>query len=103
GVVNVQKDRTTTRLSATTPRIAFKKPLTLTAKVTAKVPGAGIPTGTVTFKDGARVLAKVKLVKGAAKLTVSTLPRGKHTISALYSQAPAFLASTSALVSVTVS
>ena len=101
-LINVQKDRSTTHLSASTTQATFHKSLTLTANVFAAAPGAGMPTGTVTFKEGAKVLGKAKLVKGVAKLTLTTLGRGKHTIAAVYSQDADFLASSSALVTVVV-
>ncbi len=100
-LVNVQKDPTTTRLTATTTHSARGKPVTLTATVLPIAPGAGTPTGTVTYKEGAKVLAKVKLVKGVAKLTL-TLPRGKHSLTAVYSGDPDFLASQSTTVTVAV-
>jgi hypothetical protein len=46
---------------------------------------SGIPTGLVTFKDGATTLGTVSLNgSGQAKLTTSTLKAGSHSISASY-------------------
>ncbi|MBA3916387.1 MAG: Ig-like domain repeat protein [Acidobacteriales bacterium] len=58
--------------------------VTFTAQVKQSVPGTGVPTGTVTFKDGQRS-AKVPLVNGMAKFTTSKLTAGTHTITAAYS------------------
>jgi hypothetical protein len=101
-LVNVQQAASRTRLNASTTHPAFHKPLTLTATVLATAPGAGTPTGYVLFLDGTTVLRKVKLVNGTARLTLTTLAKGKHPITAVYSQGPDFLASTSALVTVSV-
>ena len=42
------------------------------------------PTGTVTFKDGATVLATRTLSSGRATFTMSTLAVGNHSITAVY-------------------
>jgi len=59
--------------------------ITLTATVTANAPGAGIPTGTVTFKDGATTLG-TGILNGAgqAAFSVSTLSNGNHAITVVY-------------------
>ena len=63
---------------------------------TATVSGAGgTPTGTVTFKDGASVLAVRPLAGGRSTLTIRTLSQGAHTITAVYSGSSSFAASTS--------
>jgi hypothetical protein len=52
---------------------------------TAKVSGSS-PTGTIQFAvDGANVGAPVTMVNAAATFTISTLPAGKHVITATYS------------------
>ena len=55
-------------------------------KFTATVTGqyGGTPTGTITFKDGATVLAQVTLSGGVARYKTSTLTKGKHHITASY-------------------
>jgi hypothetical protein len=55
-----------------------------------------VPTGTVTFMDGAVVLGTVNVVNGSAQLVTSTLARGKHSITAVYNGDAGFLGSTSA-------
>jgi hypothetical protein len=63
--------------------VAAGTPVTLTAGVTST---AGIPTGTVTFFDGAAALASVPLNgTGQAVLTTSSLALGPHSLSASYS------------------
>ncbi|TCK73743.1 Ig-like domain-containing protein [Acidipila rosea] len=46
--------------------------------------GAGIPTGTVTFKEGTTTLATQTLNSGSASFTTSTLSVGVHSIIANY-------------------
>jgi pectate lyase len=63
--------------------------VTFTAVVTPVSPAAGIPNGTVTFKDGAVILGTVDLSGGRAVKTVELGP-GSHTISAAYSGSEEF-------------
>src|SRR5439155_1608879 len=77
---------------------AFGQAVTLTAVVSPVAPGTGVPTGTVTFRDGATVLATVTLANGSASFVTSTLAVGSHSLTAAYSGGGNFLASTSATV-----
>src|SRR5262249_11103255 len=72
--------------------------VTLTATVTA-VSGTATPTGTVTFFDinGANLGAST-LTNGAATFSVSTLPIGKESITAVYSGNSIFSSATSQAV-----
>jgi hypothetical protein len=62
---------------------------TITAEVAASAPGAGTPTGTVTFSDSGRSLGSglLTVVAGKAQATFSTssLATGAHSITASYS------------------
>jgi hypothetical protein len=61
-------------------------------------PGAGTPTGTVTFKDGNVVLGTVAVgTGGTALFTTSFAATGGHTITAVYSSDPIFVDSSQAL------
>jgi len=61
------------------------QPVTITATTRAVPPGAGLPTGTVTFLDGATILVTAQLNgAGQASITTSTLAAGPHTITANY-------------------
>ncbi|MFR9791020.1 Ig-like domain repeat protein [Streptomyces sp. MB22_4] len=84
----------TTLTSAPDPS-AFGEPKTLTATVTAVPPGAGTPTGTVDFFDGATLLGTGTLVGGVATLTTSALTVGSHSLTAVYSGDADFSGSTS--------
>lgn len=70
--------------------------VTFTATVT-PVSGSVVPTGTVTFKDGAATLGTGTLnSSGAATFSTSSLTTGAHTISAVYAGDTNFNGSTSA-------
>jgi hypothetical protein len=87
---------TTTVTSAANPSV-FGQTVIFTAVVTPVSPGAGTPTGTVTFKDGTTVLGSaVTLVGGAATLATSGLALGSNnSITAVYSGDSHFNTSTS--------
>jgi predicted nucleotidyltransferase len=59
--------------------------VTFTTTVKQSVPGTGVPTGTVTFKDGNNALGTVPLNSGVAMFTTSGLSVGSHKIVASYS------------------
>jgi Bacterial Ig-like domain (group 3)/Beta-propeller repeat len=89
----VNQDATKTTLATSLSSAPLGQPVTFTATVNPASPGAGTPTGTVTFMDGNTVLATVALVNGKATFTTSTLTQGKHTITADYDGDIDFLAS----------
>src|SRR3989475_233900 len=86
---------TSTSLTSTPNPSTVGQAVTLSSTVTS---GAGVPTGTVTFRDGATTLGVVTLVNGSASLSISTLAAGTHSLTAVYSGSPSFLASTSPTV-----
>src|SRR5437867_1647019 len=94
----VNQGNTSTSLTSTPNPSNVGQAVTLTATVSAVSPAAGVPTGTVTFRDGATSLGVVTLVNGSASLTVSTLATGNHSLTAVYSGSPSFLGSTSPVV-----
>ena len=66
-------------------------------------PFPAIPTGTITFKDGSKVLATVPLSQvSQAFLNIATLATGRHTITATYSGDGNYLGSVSTAVVVVV-
>ena len=72
-----------------------------TVTFTATVSGAAptpVPTGSVTFKDGATLLGTSSLASGVATLGTSTLTLGDHTITATYSGDEAYAPSVSGAV-----
>jgi hypothetical protein len=64
--------------------------------VAAVSPGAGSPSGTVTFSEGAATLGTGTVSAGKAILNTSTLSAGSHTIIASYGGDPNFIGSASA-------
>jgi len=65
------------------------QPVTFTATVTIPGPFAFIPTGTVTFLDGATAIGSATLnSSGIATFTTTSLATGSHAITASYGGAP---------------
>ncbi|MFC6008731.1 S8 family serine peptidase [Angustibacter luteus] len=92
---------TTTRLTSSATSFTYGARPTLTATVTPRA-AAGTPTGTVTFKDGSKVLGTRTLAAGKATFQVPVLGRGTHSLVATYGGDTQNVASTSAVVKVTV-
>src|SRR5207237_229303 len=72
-------------LGASTAAPVFGQSITFTATVSATGPGAGTPTGTVTFNDGAATLGTATVnASGQASFTTSGLAVGSHSVTAAY-------------------
>jgi hypothetical protein len=80
----VDPANTTVTLAATPAEPGLGQVVTLTATVVAQAPGAGTPTGDVTFLDGASPLGTASLVAGKATFATALLGAGGHTLSATY-------------------
>jgi hypothetical protein len=99
----VNKASTATTVASSANPSVFGQAVTLTATVTVNAPGAGTPTGTVTFRDGATSLGTGTLnVSGQATFTTSTLAAGSRSITAVYGGDSSFSASMSAAMTETV-
>ena len=61
-----------------------------------------VPTGNVTFYDGAAALGTVALSSGAASLNTSSLPAGARLIKATYTGDSTYVAASSAVATITV-
>jgi len=83
----------TTALAGSGSPTVFGQSVTFTATVSVIAPGGGIPTGTVTFRDGATFLATVSLVGTTAVFTTSNLGVGPHSMTATYNGDTNFSAS----------
>jgi hypothetical protein len=94
----VNKASTVTSLVSSSNPSVPGQPVTFTATLSAVAPGAGTPTGTVTFKDGATMLGTATLAGGTAAFTTSALLEGSHSITASYGGDGSFLASTSGVL-----
>src|SRR5262249_23075516 len=80
----VNKDSTTTTVGGPAASV-FGQNVTFTASVSANLPGAGTPTGRVTFTDtfgGTKTLGTALLTGGVALFTINSLTVGNHTIMA---------------------
>jgi hypothetical protein len=85
-------------LAASANPVGQDRSVRFTATVTAVAPGAGAPTGAVTFFDGETVLGTVPLgATGKATLTKSFSTLGGHTIRAAYAGSANFLGSSQAV------
>jgi len=83
-------------MSSLNPSI-IGQPVTFTATVTGS---GGMPTGTVTFKDGSTVIVSgVALTGGSAMYQDSSLTAATHSITAVYSGDSNYSGSTSAVLS----
>ena len=91
---------TTTALSSSANPSTFSQAVTFTATVTS---GSGVPTGTVTFKDGTATLGTGALDgTGHATFTTSALSVASHSITAVYGGDASFNGSTSSALTQTV-
>jgi hypothetical protein len=62
----------------------FGQAITLEATVSVVSPGTGVPTGDVTFTDGASNLGTLELSDGVARLTTTPAAAGTETITITY-------------------
>jgi hypothetical protein len=92
----VNQAQTTTILGSSPDPSMRHHNVTFTVTLSAVAPGAGTPTGTVTFKDGPTTLG-TGVLNGAAtaSLTINALTIGAHSITASYSGDGSFASSTS--------
>ncbi|MFQ3651770.1 MAG: Ig-like domain-containing protein [Gemmataceae bacterium] len=93
--VTVNRANTTVGLTSNGPSTGAGQPAIFTATVQAVAPGSGIPAGTVTFTatpiSGTPRTATVSLnASGQAVWSVSNLPQGSYTITAVYNGSPAY-------------
>jgi hypothetical protein len=96
----VASANTTTILVANINPAVLGQSVIFAAAVSAKAPGAGSPTGTVTFRDGSAFLATVSLNgMGQAMYSIASLAIGTHAITATYNGDSNFNGSASPVVS----
>ncbi|HET8922787.1 MAG TPA: Ig-like domain repeat protein [Candidatus Acidoferrum sp.] len=98
--LTVSKDPTLTSVSVDVNPSTYAQTVTLTAAVQLEY-GSGA-TGSVSFLDGTTVLGTAPYANGGAKLTISTLGGGSHSITAQYSGDTYFASSTSTALTQTV-
>ncbi len=100
----VNKNSTTTFVTTTVNPSVFTQSVTFSATISPGFPGTQVPVdGTViTFKDGAAVLGTGSLSGGVATITTTALTVKTHSITAVFAGDGSFLASTSPVLSQTV-
>ncbi len=85
----VSKAATTTGITSSVNPSVFGQAVTFDATVAVTNPGAGTPTGTVSFFDGATLLSTQPLAGvvggGTASFTTSSLTVGTHAVTATFS------------------
>ncbi|MCW2768225.1 MAG: Ig-like domain repeat protein, partial [Nocardioides sp.] len=97
----VNKAATTVTLQSSAAPSVFGQPVTFTATVAVQAPGAGAPTGTITFTDGPTELGTVPVNSGTgfqASITTSSLSVAQHAIVATYSGDGSFLSSNGSVI-----
>ncbi|PJD95947.1 MAG: hypothetical protein CK425_07315 [Parachlamydia sp.] len=94
---DVNQALTATSVTGTPNPSYFGNPVTFTAIVSVVNPGAGMPSGIVTFYDGAVSIGTAPVIGGQATLISTTLAPGSHSVSAVYGGDTNFLTSTSSL------
>src|SRR5262249_31960440 len=86
----------------------FGQPVTFTATVSVVAPDFGLPSGTVSFMDGATTIGTASIVMDpntlatTASFTTSSLGVGGHSITAVFAASPTFNGSTSAALTETI-
>ncbi|WP_316785213.1 Ig-like domain-containing protein, partial [Streptomyces sasae] len=99
----VNAANTSTTLTSSPDPSVFGQAKVLTATVSPVAPGAGVPTGSVTFFDGMTSLGTGTLDgSGVATLSVSNLSVGSHALTAGYAGTADYNSSTSAVDTQTV-
>jgi hypothetical protein len=98
-VVQIIQNGTSTAVTSNSNPASFGQTIFFDAAVTATNGAPGIPTGSVTFKEGATVLATVPLnSNGHALFSSAALSIGSHTITADFAGTNGWLASSGQLV-----
>ena len=90
-----------TALASSANPSVWGQSVTFTATISVTAPGAGTPTGTVTFKDGAATICAAQTVAAnVATCSTSSLTVGSHPMTATYNGDGNFNASTGSLTQI---
>src|SRR5262249_54909894 len=96
--VTVNRAATAVALASSANPAVAGQAVTFTAVVSVLAPGAGVPTGTVTFQDGKVILGTVAVgAGGQATFTTTFAAAGGHAITAVYRGDPNFVGSSQVL------
>jgi hypothetical protein len=93
----VNKAATGMSLMASANPVMVGQTVTLTAAITVAAPGAGAPTGSVTFTLDSTTVVTAPIISGSAVITSASLIAGPHTIVADYGGEANFASSTATL------
>ncbi|MDF2629722.1 MAG: Copper resistance protein CopC, partial [Symbiobacteriaceae bacterium] len=93
--LTVAQSPTAATLAGPAAASEYGQAATFTATVSVAGDGAGTPTGSVRFMEGATELANVTLTGSTASFSTSTMAPGSHTITAHYSGDANFAAAAS--------
>ena len=102
GQLTINPASTIAAVAASPSMVGVLQPVKLTASLAVVAPGAGVPTGTVTFFDGATPIGSAPLSGAFATLSVNGIAPGTHSFRAMYGGDGNFAASTSDPAVVTV-
>jgi hypothetical protein len=91
----VEPAATTTTLTSSLNPAPYGQTITFTAVVAPAAPAT--PSGTVTIKDGKKVLGSGSLVNGQMQISTSLLSEGAHTLTATYAGSANFSKSSGTL------
>ena len=100
----VHQAATTTTVTSSTPTVRPGQTVTFTAAVAANAPGAGVPTGTVAFKDGSSTIScaagsQSLNTSGTATCTTTFLTSGTRSVTATYAGSSSYSTSVSTALS----
>ncbi|HEX7974130.1 MAG TPA: Ig-like domain-containing protein, partial [Anaerolineales bacterium] len=93
--LTVNKASSASALAAAPNPVVFGQSVTLTATVSVLAPGAGTPTGSVSFFDGSSLLGSGSLSGGVATFSTNALPVGSRNLTAQYNGDSSFTGSIS--------
>ena len=100
-LIRIAKVVSSTSISSTPNPSTFGSSVTLTAQVTGSTSPTPLPTGTITFFDGAATLGTASLnASASASFTTAALAGGNHNVTASYSGDARNTASAGALTQV---
>ncbi len=91
GTLRVLKAFTAVTVTSSPNPSAHLRPVLLRATVAAVAPGAGIPTGSVVFRNDGAVIGTVPIQNGEAVLTFA-FRRGAHLVTAEYAGSASYVA-----------
>src|SRR5206468_7460600 len=98
-VAQVVNAETTTTLTTTPNPSTAGQAVTLTARVVPVAPATGVPTGVVTFRDGATTIGTATLgANGSGTAMGSAIVHGNDSLTAVYGGSGDFQNSASAMV-----